>query len=100
MEEIEKLRQEIKLLKFSTEKEFNEINKRFEDNLKYIQSETEKTESMIQMTNILKEFMQDVHISLETKKIEINTINIRLDTFETMIKNQDLKFEILKESLS
>lgn len=100
MEEIEKLKEEIRYLKFSVEEEFNSIDKQFKDTLEFIKSDKEKTESLIQMSSILKEFIESVNLAFETKKVEINTINIRLNTFETLINTQNIKLKMFEEILN
>lgn len=100
MEEIEKLKEELKFLKFNVEEEFNTINKQFKDTLEFIKSDKEKTEALIQMSAILKEFMENVNLAIETKKVEINTINVRLNTFENLINTQNIKLKTFEEILN
>lgn len=100
MDEIQKIKEDIKFLKFSIEDEFNTINKQFKDTLEFVKSDKEKTEALIQMSSMLKEFMKDVTLAIETKNVEINIINIQLNTFETLINTQNNKLEIFEEKLT
>jgi HEAT repeat protein len=100
MEELQKIKEEIEILKFATEDEFNSIRKQFEITLEFIKSQNEVTSAINNMTQENVLFVKDVYEKFEIKNIEINTLKIKIETLETLIRTQNIKIETLEYILN
>ena len=96
MEDLNKLREEIEYLKFTTEDEFNTIRKQFEKTLEYINSQTEAASALNLMIQENIQFVKDVYEKFEIKNIEINNLKLNIQTLETLIRTQNIKIETLE----
>ena len=96
MEDLKKLKEEIDYLKFTSEDEFNSIRKQFEKTMEFVNSQNKVTSALNQMINENIQFVKDVYEKLEIKDIEINTLKLKTQTLETLIRTQNIKIETLE----
>ena len=96
MEDLKKLREDIEYLKFTTEDEFNSIRKQFEKTLEFVNSQNEATSALNQMIQENIQFVKDVYEKFEIKNIEVNTLKLKIQTLETLIRTQNIKIETLE----
>ena len=96
MEDLKKLREDIEYLKFTTEDEFNSIRKQFEKTLEFVNSQNEATSALNLMIQENIQFVKDVYEKFEIKNIEVNTLKLKIQTLETLIRTQNIKIETLE----
>ena len=96
MSEIEKIKEEIRFLKFNLENELNDIRKQSESTLKFIKSQTEVTKVMTQSIKNNVIVFNDIKEKFDIKNIEINTLKLNIEALETIIRTQNIKIESLE----
>lgn len=99
MQELETLKQDYKIFKYTTEEEFNEIQEKLKATLAFIESEKEKTLAMNDTFKNLAGFIKDIIEKFETKDLQIDILNTLIKSLEISIKTQNLKIQMLETKI-